>query len=181
MSKRIFLDLETTSTDDRVDQITEAAWILEDGSERQFFVEHDRLPNEWVLKNTDYVTRILPARKLPLQTVITQLALDCSLNPNDQYIVGACIAFDDRFLRRAFLGNVPYHYHVIDIEAMAMGLLGWVEPRSLKDLRAALGISGENAAPHTALEDAREVQTIFNAILLKATAQSAFWRKLQKE
>lgn len=172
--KFIFLDLETTGLEAGVDQITEAAWILPDGTERQFLVEHTRLPNKWVLKNTDYLTRIAPAFKNGLNSVLWVLETDCMnlVKENDPvYIVGACPAFDDRFLRAAY-GNkgVPYHYHVIDVEAMAFGALGLPDMPSLKHLREALGIPGENEAAHTALADAREVKLIFDALRARSHA-----------
>lgn len=166
MSARfLFLDLETTGLEAGVDQITEAAFIL-GGSEFQLFVEHTRLPGEWVLKNTDYLSRIALAPKDHFEVVASVLDRICSRG-SQPYLVGACPAFDDRFLRVEYakLGRpVPYHYHVIDVEAMAMGKLGHDEPCRLKDLRAALGISGENEAAHTALADAREAKLIFDAL-----------------
>lgn len=196
MARYIFLDLETTGLESGTDQITEAAWILDDGTERQFFVKHDRLPNEWVLTKSDYLNRIVLAQKVELREALEQLAGDCyrltmeraayevvretALGPftateydeakiEKVYLVGACPAFDDRFLRVAFGGNpIPYNYHVIDVEAMAMGLLGQDAPGSLKSLREALGIPGENPAAHTALSDAREVKIIFEAIRARA-------------
>ena len=175
MNRFIFLDLETTGLDVEVDQITEAAWcfrsdddnVVEGLGSRRYFVEHTRLPNEWVLTKTDYLTRIAPAKKVPFSTVAAALWNDCR-GRETTYLVGACIAFDDSFLRKAFRAScnltLPYNYHVIDIEAMAMGALGHDAPCHLKELRAALGIAGENEAPHTALGDALEVETIWRAL-----------------
>lgn len=179
MPKFIFLDLETTGLDAMVDQVTEIAWVQENDITYQNFVKHDQLPNAWVLHNTDYIQRIVPAVKLEFRDVLMALARACAALERP-YLVGACPAFDDRFLRLGFarhkswlnagLGHghefseTPYHYHILDVEALAMGALGHDEPCSLKDLRAALGLPGENLAPHSALADAQEVKIIFDAL-----------------
>lgn len=185
----LFLDLETTGLDTAVDEITEAAWILDDGTEHHFFVEHTRLPNEWVLKETDYLTRILPASKTSLYKVLFLLSRESDAErlvptsygtikgiPQTTYLVGANPAFDDRFLRSALrrsnvtdgwgaqMTEMPYHYHLIDIEAVVMGALGLAIPPKLKECRSLLGLPGANEAPHSALSDAREVKFIWDTL-----------------
>lgn len=167
----VFLDIETTGLDVEKDQITEIAWITYDYGQRVQLVQHDRLPNDWVLRHTDYLTRIAPVTKEPLDQVLSWLRYDIERVSTTEpvYLVGACPAFDDRFLRKAYgEGKVPYHYHVIDIEAMAMGSLGLDFSPSLKDLRGLLGIEGQNEAPHHALADALEVKVIYEAITARS-------------
>jgi DNA polymerase III alpha subunit (gram-positive type) len=177
VARHIFLDLETTGLEAGFDDITEFGWILDDGTERQFFVEHFRQPSAWVLEKTDYRTRVLPAPKWPLRHVLAALAGDCehlAAGGGAVYVVGACPAFDDRFLRHAYSTafavprDAPYNYHVIDIEAVAMGFLGHDAPCKLSELREALGISGENPAKHTALADAAEVKLIWDTLRARA-------------
>jgi hypothetical protein len=173
-ARHLFLDLETTGLISGNDQITEAAWIADDGTSSQFFVAHTRTPHEWVLTKTDYLTRIAPAPKTSLRDVLEILTADVARlaghGGDPVYLVGACPAFDDRFLRHAYRTafqdprEPPYNYHVIDVEAVALGALGHAAPLSLRDLRAALGIAGANAAAHTALADAAEVKLIWDAL-----------------
>lgn len=184
----IFLDIETTGLNFEKDQITEIAWIRDTGEERSCIIDHDRRPNQWVVENTDYVERILKAENsYPLWMVLDALSRDCvemkrassHINHNiplsNIYMVGRCPAFDDRFLRKAYatynkrLGNseTPYHDKVIDIEAMALGKLGLDRMPSLNKLRKLLGIPGDNEPAHRALDDAREVKIIFEALCAK--------------
>jgi DNA polymerase III epsilon subunit-like protein len=177
IARYIFLDIETTGLDVGVDEIIEIAWVPDEGTPYSAFVEHQRIPNEWVLKKTDYTTRILGAKRewKPAVLVLKELSQACKnlcvdrnfVRQADVYLVGANPAFDDRFLRaayRIFDAEPPYHYHLIDVEAMAMQEFGWPAPRRIKDLRATLGIEGENPAPHTALGDAMEAKVIFEAL-----------------
>lgn len=172
----LFLDIETTGTDSRVDQITEIAYISSGGLERSWFIEHDRLPDEWVLTNTDYLTRILPAKKTRLRDALANLAriaYDAGLKP---HLVGANPSFDDRFLRVGFSEHAstfgghgldadpPWNYHLIDIEAMAMQKFHLPEPPKLKNCRTLLGIEEWDTA-HTALGDARNTKRVFEALL----------------
>lgn len=179
----LFLDIETTGRNEEVDEITEMAWIRDDGAERQFFVEHTRLPNQWVLDNTDYVRRILPAKKIPLASALHFLHMDCGGYRNDGqavHLVGAAPTFDDRFIRKAYHRAGPivnnytgqrftepaYHYHVIDIEVLVMGWWGMDVPPHLREIRKKIKLPGEFEAQHTAIVDAREVKLIWDTIMV---------------
>lgn len=125
------------------------------------------MPNEWVLTKTDYIDRILRGGpKVHLHAALYAIKNACSAWETTTYLVGANPAFDDRFLRKAFKnidnGEVPYHYHLIDVETLVMGKLGLVEPPKLKECRGLLGILGSNPAPHAGLSDAKEAKLIFD-------------------
>ena len=110
------------------------------------------------------------------------------------HLAGAVISFDEERLRRLLhsLGVLHrWHYHLIDVEALAVGYLagrGWpldhpgdppgdpegtaarmFDPRDLPwksgDLTAALGIKVSGEDKHTALGDARWARAIYDAIM----------------
>lgn len=165
-ARYLFLDLETTGLDSETDEITEAAWIDPWKHESEYLVRHTKIPSDWVIQHTDYVERILKGHfKVAPEMIAHQIKNACAFYQGTTYLVGANPAFDDRFLRKCFakanIREVPYHYHLIDVEALVMGKLGLAEPPKLSECRGLLGILGANDAPHTALADAREAKLIF--------------------
>lgn len=165
-AEMIFADLETTGLDSERDDITEIAWVTQRGQRAQFYVAYIGFPSLWSARNTAAMKERVSAVSLHYALGrFFEACLELSEGgTRDVHLVGACPAFDDRFLRKHFR-ELPYHYHVIDVEAMAMGALGWTSPRSLKELRGALGIEGENESAHDALADAMEAKLIYDAIV----------------
>ena len=105
---------------------------------------------------------------------------------NGRHIVGAVPSFDEERLRREhneFLGvpngKYPWHYHVLDVEALALGFLMaardcWSAyeqfelslPWKSEDLGAALGVTPQaDKDRHTALGDARWVRAVYERII----------------
>jgi len=108
-----------------------------------------------------------------------------------RHLVGAVVSFDEERLRRmhtnvlGYTDRFPWHYHVIDVEALAVGHLHGERvsvgggctsdvatqfqiglPWSSDDLTAALGVeavSGDER--HTALGDARWAKRMFEAVM----------------
>ena len=175
----VFLDLETTGLTSE-DEITEAAWLTYfPGSPiavRSMFVEHERRPSQWVIENTDYCSRILPAigTWVSLGSMLKTLELDCQAlreaGASEVYLVGSNIAFDDGFLVRALqevgpylLRGVerPYHYHLIDVETLAMAWDGLKVPPHTKDLLRLRDVEEPPGQPHQALYDARVAMLAF--------------------
>jgi hypothetical protein len=174
----LYLDTETTGLGPK-DQVTEVAWCVSGDSflPRQFFMHHHQLPNEWVINNTDYVTRVFPGEKSTKSEIYHTLASDVAfLKERYQttviHLVGACPGFDDRMLRRSLfeplsIDEPPWSHRLVDIELVIATYFYQEMPLSLKESRQLLGMEGENPAPHTALADAKEVRDMHTAILTK--------------
>lgn len=96
------------------------------------------------------------------------------------HLVGAVPSFDDAFLKRLLRANGAcpgWHYHLIDVEALAAGwlarhsLLDHTEdfdarpPWNSNDLSRAVGVDPDEFDRHTALGDARWAKAIYDAVM----------------
>lgn len=93
------------------------------------------------------------------------------------HLAGAVISFDEERLRRLLwrAGHIPsWHYHLIDVEALAVGWLAGRHgpadtpiqlPWDSKALSAAVGVDTAAFAAHEALEDARWARAIYRAVM----------------
>ena len=135
--------------------------------------------NRWVLDNTRFAD---------------DYDHDTALRPDDsierfarlvegRHLVGAVPSFDEERLRRLYRRWVdptatrfPWHYHLIDVEALMVGyLLGnpegdWRLPLPWKsdDLSTALGVTPPDKDRHTALGDARWAKAIYDTVIKEA-------------
>jgi len=172
----LFLDTETTGLD-HDDEVWEIAAIRrERGLETPFhtFVMHDTsraaaLPESFRL---DHATRFDPAAAVTTRTAIGQIN---HLARGGAHIVGAVPDFDVRHLARmrrtnGMNGPAPWHYHLIDVENLAVGWLagrGWTltPPWHSGDLSRAVGVEPTDYARHTAMGDVRWAMAIYDAVM----------------
>jgi DNA polymerase III epsilon subunit-like protein len=172
MSGVAFVDTETTGLDPAYHEIWEVAAIIDD--------------HEWV-----WQLPVAEGRADPIALNVghyheRRLATDQLTHPKSfakkfaeltrgRHLVGAVVSFDaerlSRLLRRN--GRCPmWHYHLVDVEALAVGFLAGQgqrvarPPWSSEGLTEALGLpvptSGER---HTALGDARWAKSIYERIM----------------
>lgn len=191
-----FVDCETTGLDPRRHEIWELA-IIVDGKEHEFHImpEHGKRSDPTALRINRFYQRTAakdwywhgitfaanPAvaqhgfaegRIIDAGQIATLLA--------GRHIVGAVPSFDaafiDAFLRRH--GQVAaWHYHLIDVEALAAGWLrgkdeGYlgrddlpIPPWNSEALSIALGVTPDRYERHTALGDARWAKAIYEAVM----------------
>lgn len=191
-----FIDTETTGLDPERDHIWEIAVIVA-GDER---VWQQRIPDaqghfsgppdwdvvdDWVVENTGIRDRYNHGAALHPESSIALLS---QLVVN-RHLVGACPWFDSERLHRVLLDvdarsggqyqrGLPWHYHLIDIEALAVGyLLGkgsqmaspqdWYTPLPWKsdELSLRVGVDPADFKPkHSALADARWAKAVYEAV-----------------
>ena len=97
------------------------------------------------------------------------------------HLVGAVVSFDADVLGQRMRANgicPSWHYHLIDVEALAVGYLAGrgsadlFHPSALPwksdDLSAALGITVRDEDRHTALGDAKWARAIYDAVMGRA-------------
>lgn len=83
------------------------------------------------------------------------------------HLVGAVPSFDARFvgdLMRNHSRPPSWHYHLVDVEALAAGKLGLQPPWKSKALYRALGIEPIYFDQHTALGDARMAKAVYEKV-----------------
>ena len=176
MTRIAFVDTETTglSLDD---DIWEFAAIVreEDGTEHEhhLFIQHDalkcaRLPEPF---RSDHKARFAPgALAEPQEQAAKWIA---ALLAGRTHIVGAVPNFDTEriaLLLRRFGLTPGWHYHLIDVEALAVGCVCGQErgapplPWNSNDLSRAVGVDPDQFDRHTALGDAKWARAIYDAI-----------------
>ena len=110
------------------------------------------------------------------ETSCAEFAADFARLTHGAHLVGAVVSFDAAFLSRLLRRNGAcpgWHYHLIDVEALAVGYLAgtaelageWAPPWKSDELTAALGIDSNQFEKHTAMGDARWARAIYDRVV----------------
>lgn len=176
MSPIAFVDTETTGLDPDVHQIWEVGLIV-DGEERAWFLPVDLgRADAFALKVGHFHGRYEPGlavRPRLFAEEFAALTRGC-------HLAGAVVSFDEERLRKLLRANgacPEWHYHLIDVEALAIGYLHGIGSRSVDDplvalpwksdeLSRACGVEPpDDNERHTALGDARWAKRLYEAIV----------------
>lgn len=85
-----------------------------------------------------------------------------------RHLVGAVISFDEERLRKLLRSNgacPEWHYHLVDVEALAAGKIGQAPPWDSSELSRAVGVEPDDYDRHTALGDARWAKAIYQSVM----------------
>lgn len=160
-----WVDAETTGNK-RKDHVWEFCWsvapwdaIPEATPLRDFYVKHTEKPCEWVLKNTDYEAvwgEGDPEGVISPSDLADLLIEDLSkYHPRNVYFVGAATGFDRDHAVAIFetLGrDIPWDYHIIDIENLVMPLFDLKHPPTLTETAKILDVQ-RRGKKHSAKSD----------------------------
>lgn len=177
MTGLAFVDTETTGLHPLLHEVWEVAIIVRDHDDPTCNGEH-----HWflpvTLKNAEpkalkighFEDRYSAAMVTPIYEVlpaIGKLTAGC-------HLVGAVPSFDEERLRRLLNAHQvkhSWHYHLVDVEALAVGYLAGLgvdiaPPWNSDDLTERLGVVVPvDDVRHTALGDARWAMAIYDAVL----------------
>lgn len=181
----VFVDTETTGLDPDRHEIWELAIITADGSEWEWQLPVDlaRADPTGLRIGRFYERRaaVVP-RPTSLAGIarwrtggsawvsdgVTDMAQQVAVLLDGRHLVGAVPSFDAAFLGRWLRAHgqaAAWHYHLVDVEALAAGKLGVAPPWKSDDLTAGLGLEIDHEGRHTALGDARWAKAIYQAVL----------------
>jgi len=186
MTNLAFVDVETTGLDPFHHEIWEVALILRDHEsidiERTWQLPVDLGKADPIALN---IGRFHQRRSdLGGLTAIDVFAREFANLTVGAHLVGAVVSFDEERLRRLLRRNQQcqmWHYHLVDVEALAAGALAADDelaslaapPWDSHLLSTALAVDPERFDRHTALGDARWARAIYDAVMVGAEEEPA--------
>lgn len=164
-------DTETLGLDPRIHRVWEVAAIVDDVEHLwHLALPHDAEVDPVAAQISGFHERYAEAVTTPVPVFLDQfIALT-----DGRHLCGAVVSFDEERLRRLawqWSRTPSWHFHLIDVEALAVGYLAGVgsavEPPWKSDaLSLAIGVDPPGVVDrHTALGDARWAKAIYEQVI----------------
>lgn len=186
----VFLDTETTGLHPDHHHVWEVAAIRVEGDNREEWVWQLEMPDHEHDPTADSINRFHDRRFGPRAlTSTSSFCAQFSGFTNGCHLAGAVVSFDEERLRRMMERELVahgWHYHLIDVENLAVGYLAHayahhrpngtdpnherlavtLPPWNSDAVAAAVGVRMSSEDRHTALGDARWAERIYNAVMI---------------
>ncbi len=174
-----FIDTETLGLDADVHPVWEVGLILPTGQEETFKIEVTGRDITLAYPKALEISRFEERYRngpdpMPPADAAAWLA---HLIPLHCHLAGAVVSFDEERLRRLLWRHgfaPPWHYHLIDVETLAVGYLAGVAfgekqspPWDSESLSRAVNVNPDDFDRHTALGDARWAKAVYDAVIGK--------------
>lgn len=163
MNNLAFVDTETTGLDPDVHQIWEVGLIVDGVAHHWFLPVNLGRADARALEIGRYHERW----RWDMATNLQQFATEFAALTRGRHLVGAVVSFDEERLRKLLRANgacPEWHYHLVDVEAMAAGRCKIAPPWNSEALSLALKVDPAQFDRHTALGDARWALALYEAI-----------------
>lgn len=185
--KLVFIDTETTSLNRRTRQAWDVGYLMRPAGaatsdldlSRQFFIDVDLSEADPIsLRIGGYFERHPAASIPPLATSGSALspadaAAKIERDTRGAILVGAVPNFDEETLANLLYahGLCPtWHYHLVDVETLAAGVLGMKPKWNFDVVLDAFGLTYDEKDRHTTLGDARMVRNLYDAVYARTTS-----------
>lgn len=185
MSNVCFVDTETTGLDIDRHQIWEVGLIIpgengEPDRQRLWFLPVDLSVADPIALNIGRFRERHPSATGSTSSYVARpeaFASQFARYTWGKHLAGAVVSFDAERLARLLRANGQcpgWHYHLIDVEALAVGYLAGMDehlrpnirpPWKSDQLTEALGIKVPEEDKHTALGDARWAKAIYDVVM----------------
>lgn len=169
-----FVDTETTGLDPDRHEIWEVGLVVDDIEHHWWLPVDLGRADSIALKIGQFHERYPDTNVTGYAADLHAFAAEFAELTRGRHLVGAVVSFDAERLSKLLRANgacPEWHYHLIDVEALAVGYLSghgmrgeWTLPWKSEDLSKAVGVDPDLYDKHTALGDAFWAKAIYEAV-----------------